>query len=223
MDEAPSIRIEEHGPYHVRGAPIVRTHIVRSEEGDSVAWAPDEPIGTDGAEEAELCRCGQSTTKPFCDRSHLTNGFDGKETADHGPSSARRKTFVGEGVVMTDDRSLCAGAAFCDRGSTDVWMMIPETTDPAIREELIAMVGRCPSGRLQHMPSYEDEPVERSFEPAVAVVRDGPLWVRGRIRVTGADGRDYEIRNRVTLCRCGQSTNKPFCDGTHEEVGFRDG
>jgi CDGSH-type Zn-finger protein len=223
MDEAPSIRIEEHGPYHLRGAPLVRTYEVVSDEGDSVAWGPDEPIDTGATDEVELCRCGESTTKPFCDRSHLRNGFDGEETADRGPSSARRKTFVGDSVVMTDDRSLCAAAGFCDRGSTDVWRMIPETTDPAIREDLIAMVGRCPSGRLQRMARQGDEPVEPSLDPSVAVVRDGPLWVRGGIRVIGADGRDYEIRNRVTLCRCGQSSNKPFCDATHEEVGFIDG
>jgi CDGSH-type Zn-finger protein len=57
----------------------------------------------------------------------------------------------------------------------------------------------------------------------VAVVRDGPLWVRGGVRITGSDGRDYEVRNRATLCRCGASSNKPFCDGTHKKIGFRDG
>jgi CDGSH-type Zn-finger protein len=46
--------------------------------------------------------------------------------------------------------------------------------------------------------------------------------VRGGVRVTGADGQDYEVRNRVTLCRCGASANKPFCDGSHQETGFTD-
>ena len=50
----------------------------------------------------------------------------------------------------------------------------------------------------------------------------GPIWVRGGITVESADGREYEVRNRVTLCRCGQSSNKPFCDGSHVECSFHD-
>jgi iron-binding CDGSH zinc finger protein len=46
--------------------------------------------------------------------------------------------------------------------------------------------------------------------------------VRGGIQVISADGHDYEIRERQTLCRCGQSRNKPFCDGSHWYAGFRD-
>ena len=57
-------------------------------------------------------------------------------------------------------------------------------------------------------------------DPAERV--SGPLWVRGGIPVIAADGFAYEVRNRVTLCRCGASANKPFCDGSHFKVGFRD-
>jgi CDGSH-type Zn-finger protein len=50
-----------------------------------------------------------------------------------------------------------------------------------------------------------------------------PIWVRGGICIESADGTPYEVRNRVTLCRCGASANKPFCDGQHAAVGFEDG
>ena len=50
----------------------------------------------------------------------------------------------------------------------------------------------------------------------------GPLWVTGGIPIRRADGTFLETRNRVTLCRCGQSKNKPFCDGTHGKIGFKD-
>jgi CDGSH-type Zn-finger protein len=43
----------------------------------------------------------------------------------------------------------------------------------------------------------------------------GPIWVRGGISVYSGQGMLYEVRNRVTLCRCGKSTNKPFCDSSH--------
>ena len=78
----------------------------------------------------------------------------------------------------------------------------------------------CPSGRLV-VWNKEGEPYEPELEPSVGVVHDpatspmGPLWVRGGISVESADGSEYEVRNRVTLCRCGKSANKPFCDGTH--------
>jgi hypothetical protein len=70
------------------------------------------------------------------------------------------------------------------------------------------------------------KPVERDLPVSVGLVEDpeegcsGPIWLRGGIKVVSADGFEYEIRNRVTLCRCGQSNNKPFCDGTHASIKF---
>jgi CDGSH-type Zn-finger protein len=51
---------------------------------------------------------------------------------------------------------------------------------------------------------------------------DGPYSVEGPIRLTDADGNEYPVRpgKRVSLCRCGASVNKPFCDGTHSRIGF---
>jgi CDGSH-type Zn-finger protein len=50
----------------------------------------------------------------------------------------------------------------------------------------------------------------------------GPAWLRGGIQVVASDGFEYEVRNRMTLCRCGQSKNKPLCDGTHAAMKFND-
>ena len=220
QESQPRVRITADGPYRIEGAlPVVRTAKVLTDHDEPVAWSPDEPVET--RESVALCRCGRSSDKPFCDGSHL-EGFDGAETADRRPSDARRRTYTGQGVVMTDDRSVCEHASFCGDRSTNVWRMIKETDDPSVRERLIAMVRLCPSGALQYSIEPGEAPIEPELGTSVAVVRDGPLWVRGGVRVTGADGFDYETRNRVTLCRCGRSTNKPFCDGSHAEVGFRD-
>jgi hypothetical protein len=79
----------------------------------------------------------------------------------------------------------------------------------------------CPSGRLVVWDKKTDKPVEPEFERSVGLVEDpqvgvsGPIWVRGGIPAESADGKTYEIRNRVTLCRCGKSSNKPFCDSSH--------
>jgi CDGSH-type Zn-finger protein len=221
MDDAPAITIESNGPYRVRGAKLVRTAQVETEHGEPVGWAPDEPVAAPA--EVKLCRCGRSSNKPFCDRSHERVGFDGTEAADRGSGSERRKTYPGDGVVMTDDRSICEHAGFCGDRFTNVWRMTRETDDPAVRERLIAMVRNCPSGALDYSLEPGADPIEPELPTGIAIVRDGPLWVRGGVPITGANGVDYEVRNRVTLCRCGASTNKPLCDGTHREIGFTDG
>ena len=93
----------------------------------------------------------------------------------------------------------------------------------ARRERLMQMVRLCPSGALEIQPEADGEQLEPALPVRVDVVRDGPLWVRGRVPVTSADGETYEVRNRMTLCRCGHSETKPFCDGSHKHVGFTDG
>ena len=71
--------------------------------------------------------------------------------------------------------------------------------------------------------------IEPGFEESISTVQEpsigmsGPLWVKGGVEIESAKGEKYEKRNRVTLCRCGHSNNKPFCDGTHHLVEFRDG
>jgi CDGSH-type Zn-finger protein len=215
------IRISEDGPYEVAGSPpLVRTAQVETEFGEPIGWEEPTPVEAPG--EFDLCRCGMSSRKPFCDASHETSGFDGMEVADRRPRAERARSLTGDGVVMTDDVSLCTHAGHCADRFTDVWEMIRTTSDPAVRARLEHMVELCPSGRISHAPTGDADPVEPEFEQSIAVIRDGPIWVRGGIPVESSDGTTYEVRNRVTLCRCGRSSNKPFCDGTHKTVGFRD-
>jgi len=220
MSDGPRIRVLRDGPYEVIGAPLARTGQVETEYGEPVDYEPLEPLEV-GAR-YRLCRCGNSSTKPFCDDTH-EDGFDGTEVADRGPRAARASTWPGVGVVMTDDYSLCTQAGYCGDRFTRVWEMIDETEDPSVRERLQRMVSLCPSGRLAYAAAQGGPDVEPAFEPHVALCRDGPILVRGGIEVESEDGEPYEVRNRVALCRCGRSRNKPFCDGTHKRVGFREG
>lgn len=220
--EHPEIRVRKDGPYLVRGGvPVSRTAQVETEFGEPVAWVPDEPI-VDAEERYALCRCGRSNDKPFCDGSHKTNGFDGAETAERTEIADRRMEFAaGEGTVSFD-LATCEHAGFCGDRFTNWRRMARKADDPAVRERLMQMVRLCPSGALEMRPEVDGEPLEPALPVSIGVVRDGPLWVRGGIEITGADGESYEVRNRVTLCRCGQSRSKPFCDGTHKHVGFHD-
>jgi CDGSH-type Zn-finger protein len=219
----PRIKVVKDGPYLVEGdVPVFRTRPVIDAEGDRVEWERREDIDHDAS--FELCRCGRSTTMPFCDRVGEKEDFDGTETADRGPTMGRREQW-GEGpfLVLTDDVSLCSSAAFCHRGDTDVWELAEKATDDATGRALLTdMVRRCPSGRLvlHRIPGGEAD--EEELAQSIGVIDNGPLWVRGGIPVEAGDGFEYEDRNRVTLCRCGQSRTKPFCDSSHVKTRFVD-
>jgi len=222
-DEAPTRRIvvETNGPYRVEGnVRILRTAIVKTDRGEPVAW--DEGPDFRRRKTALLCRCGRSSNKPFCDSTHETWAFDGTETGDRGPMVERAEAWQGEdGVVLYDDGSLCTHAGFCKTVSRGVWDMIADPV-PAVREEGRAMIQRCPSGRLAYVVEPDPQPVEPEFEPSIGVEPNASLWVRGNIPVVSEDGTPYEVRNRKTLCRCGHSRNKPFCDGSHAVHLFHD-
>ena len=215
------ITVRPNGPYIVRGGiPLVRKTPVMSEHGEPLAWKKGDVIST--GETYRLCRCGQSSTKPFCDGTHTMVGFDGDETADTSPIADRAVDHEGERIIVKDDRSLCMHAGFCGNRVTNIWKMVKETRDSQVRAELMAMVERCPSGALSYSLEAGGDTVEPDLAEEVSVIPDGPLWVSGGVPVERRDGQPLEARNRVTLCRCGASSRKPLCDGTHKKVGFSD-
>ena len=58
-------------------------------------------------------------------------------------------------------------------------------------------------------------------EVKISVLKNGPYIVTGAMELRDADGSAYPVKDRVALCRCGASTTKPFCDGTHSRIGFQ--
>ena len=100
------------------------------------------------------------------------------------------------------------------------WELTEQSDDPDARQKAIEEACDCPSGRLVAW-DQDGKAIEPDFEPSIGLIEDtqagvmGPMWVRGGIPIESADGKAYEVRNRVTLCRCGKSSNKPFCDGSH--------
>ena len=219
QENKPHIKIEADGPYIVTGSPkLVRRIRVQNAEGESVAWQAGDDYPAQPAT-FKLCRCGRSKDKPFCDDSHEEATWDSTLKADRAPGETRRQLFEDIGIVMTDDTSLCAGYGFCDRFG-GVWEEIKNTGDSEVRKQLKAQIALCPSGRLQYLRKKGAEPEEVQYEPMIAVIPNGPYWVLGGIPVETPDGFVYEVRNRQLLCRCGQSKNKPFCDGTHWDIKF---
>jgi CDGSH-type Zn-finger protein len=171
-------------------------------------------------EKCGLCRCGQSKNKPFCDGTHVKVNFDGTETVGLEAYLNQAKEIDGPALKLTDVEVLCASARFCHRAG-GIWNLVLQSGNAEARRIAVEESGDCPSGRLVVRDKKTGKTVEPRFERSIGLVEDpqmgvsGPIWVRGGIPVESADGKVYEIRNRVTLCRCGKSSIKPFCDSSH--------
>lgn len=136
----------------------------------------------------------------------------------------RLQTYRSGALAVTFDPTRCIHAAACIRALPAVfdskarpWVR-PEA---ATRDEIVNAVHRCPSGALRVLEL--DQRIEAEREPvSVQVTRNGPLIVRGEVRVLADDGTELVRDTQIALCRCGQSEQKPFCDNSHRRVGFRD-
>ena len=220
--------VRKGGPYRVYGGvPISIQTITPNKEGFSWDWTEGRSFDAKG-EYYELCRCGQSKNKPFCDGTHEKVGFEGKETATRKPYARQAEKIDGPTLALNDAEQLCAFARFCDP-SDRVWGLTQESDSPEARELAIREANHCPAGRLVMYDKKTHQDIEPKLPPSIGVVEDpalgvsGPLWVRGGILIESHDGRPYEVRNRVTLCRCGASSNMPFCNGSHASIKFKDG
>ncbi len=206
---AQKISVLNGGPYRVEGGVPLLDH---------------EGTGIEAPPAYSLCRCGGSKNKPICDGTHKSNNFNGQEFASKDTASDRTKSYSGEGVTIHDDRSRCSHAGVCSEALSAVFKFGVEpwiNPNGAEADEIIRVVGLCPSGALTYSLSASSEPVESPEGPSITVARDAPLAVRG-VQVVAGDGEAYDNRERQTLCRCGGSRMKPFCDGSHWYMGFKD-
>jgi CDGSH-type Zn-finger protein len=219
VEDEVKIEVSKNGPYVVSGKiPMSEQIIVVDEEGVPVEWQEGKKYPT--LEKRSLCRCGQSKSKPNCDGSHTETDFDGTETASIEPYLQKIKVFDGPELKLTDAEDLCASARFCHRAG-EIWNLVPKSDNPKAKQVAIEEGGDCPSGRLVVWDKKTGQPIEPNLEKSIGLIEDpqlscsGPIWVRGGISIKSAKGQVYEVRNRVTLCRCGKSTHKPFCDSSH--------
>ena len=169
-----------------------------------------------------LCRCGGSKSKPFCDGTHGRIGFSDRKLADG--SLDRRESHAGKRITIHDNRGLCSHAGFCTDSLKSVFRMGSEPwidPDGAAVDEIVATIRKCPSGALSYsIDGVEHRDQERA--PAVTVTDHGPYAVTGGVELPGVSFGQEASREHYTLCRCGASKNKPFCDGSHWHVNFRD-
>lgn len=219
------IQVTENGPYLVHGHPRIVERIITADD-TGASWEYVEGRECKSHEDPiALCRCGASKNAPFCDGTHEKISWDGEETASFEPIINEAEIIEGPNFTLYDNEDYCAYARFCDAKGR-VWNLLMQGTPEA--DELVKReVCNCCAGRL-FLKDKNGRVMEEYLAKEIDVIEDepmgisGPLWVKGGIRVESADGRSYEVRNRQTLCRCGNSSNKPFCDGTHASMGYHD-
>jgi len=194
-----------NGPLHAERIKALKNH-----EGRTI----------DTGESIFLCRCGASKNKPYCDGSHDAAGFSDTRAGREKKTAAE---FTGKEITVVDDFSLCAHAGECVDGAPETFFTKgPDGRvshpDASATEQIIATIRRCPSGSLLY--KLRGKLVHDYFSATeVRVEKDGPLHVH-RAKLHGEARPATE--DHYTLCRCGASLNKPFCDGMHAKIKFRD-
>ncbi|WP_407356891.1 CDGSH iron-sulfur domain-containing protein [Methanolobus sp. WCC5] len=202
----PSIKVSKNGPYIAKN---VKT--LRNSKG---VFIDTKPVIT-------LCRCGGSSKMPFCDGTHAKNGFSGEN--EKGQVAGRVETYVGKDITIHRNKDICCHVGHCVRNlpsvfkkGQDPWAD-PDAVDP---EEIAQLIRTCPSGALSYTINGELHK-DYSRESEIFVLKDGPYNVTG-IRLDDPDGSEPDTHDHYSLCRCGASRNKPFCDGTHRDIEFKD-
>lgn len=135
-----------------------------------------------------------------------------------------KKTYESDELVVEWQPSLCIHSEKCWRGLPEVfrkderpWVNTKGADDNRIKEQLDI----CPSGALSgYWKNQKQEKRTRALSTQVEVKKNGPLIVKGGIDIKHADGVTESKQNITAFCRCGASKNKPFCDGSHNKIGF---
>lgn len=214
-DDTPRIACLPNGPYYLlndltrRAVPHIQT-------------SSGKPCRTIAG--VALCRCGGSNNKPFCDGTHGKNGFRDERLTDGALDKRDNYTSAGAGITIHDNRGICAHAGHCTDNLTTVFKLGEEPwidPDGASMDDIIRTIKMCPSGALSYSIDGEEHR-DHDREPMVTVTKDGPYAITGGIELVDQPRGEGASREHYTLCRCGGSKNKPFCDGTHWHIGFRD-
>ena len=182
-----------------------------------------------------LCRCGASKNKPFCDGTHNVIGFSSaNKTLENDDIKKmvikdKRRDYPGKEITVHDNRKICSHAAECVNNLSSVFKLGSRpwiNPDASKMNDIVDVVRRCPSGALSYsIDGVEYRDPEEQRNPTVTVLKNGPYHITGGVELIGENIQFGEgaSKEHYTLCRCGASENKPFCDGAHKSSNFNDG
>ena len=183
-----------------------------------------------------LCRCGASKNKPFCDGTHNVIGFSSaNRTLDENDDTKKtaikdkRRDYPGKEITVHDNRKICSHAAECVNNLSSVFKLGSRpwiNPDASKMNDIVDVVRRCQYGALSYsIDGVEYRDPEEQRNPIVTVLKNGPYHITGGIELIGENIQFGEgaSKEHYTLCRCGASENKPFCDGAHKSSKFNAG
>lgn len=154
----------------------------------------------------------------------MTQHHDTGHQQPVGEDLLRGKPYTGDGITVSYDAPRCTHVANCVRGLPAVfrpkerpWIQLEHE---ASAERVAEIVRTCPTGAL-HYALYGGPPEAPAVPTTLTPVKDGPLILRGDLVIQAPEGEVREVR--AALCRCGASSHKPFCDGTHARIGWKSG
>jgi len=202
-----TIKPTKHGPYKVTNIKNLKN-------------SKEEALGTQ--EEMYLCRCGGSKNKPYCDGTHSRIGLADNKEQDRVQDKLDR--YNGRYITIHNNKGVCSHRGHCTDNLPSVFnsKRKPWIDPDAVKtDEIARMIKKCPSGAL----SYTKDGVlhkEQDRKPGIIVSKDGPYDIVGGPILQDPYGSKPESKEHYTLCRCGHSKNKPFCNGQHWYVKFKD-
>jgi CDGSH-type Zn-finger protein len=221
LKEKPKILTLPNGPYYLINEmePKVVENL-RNSNGESLSTIRG----------IALCRRGASKNKPFCDGTHGIIRFSNNDTEVTETGHIvkdKRKTYVGKKIIIHDNRKICSHAAECVNNLPSVFKFDARPwIDPeaATLEESINTIRKCPSGALSYSIDGVEYKDQNERKPMVTVSKEGPYIITGGVELIGDNLQfgDGASKEHYTLCRCGASRNKPFCDGMHRVINFKD-
>ena len=198
----------------MKDGPLIVTSLKNFQNSKGEDLSPKDRIA--------LCRCGESANKPYCDGSHIAATFSGKRETDK--PLTKEKVYEGKEIFIHDNRVICSHAAECvDRLSSVFRLEERPWIDPdgAEVETIIEVIEKCPSGALSYTLN-EKHYKDKNREQVIQIAENGPYDVSGSVVLKVEEELQPPSKEHYSLCRCGTSKNKPFCDGTHRDINFND-
>jgi len=201
-DKLTQICYIQNGPYQVMNVPVILNVDGNNVSSDNVTL---------------LCRCGFSKKMPLCDGTHQEKKFNAPRGKSRLPD--RRINYRGKNILIHFNPTFCSHDGTCLRSLPKVFSQSQNPwiqPDAASVDKIIDVINRCPSGAL----SYSIDKIRYSElprSPLIKTFKFGPLNVEGSVKLVDKTIGELkpESLEHYSLCRCGLSSNTPYCDGSH--------
>ncbi|NND95091.1 MAG: hypothetical protein HKN45_09510 [Flavobacteriales bacterium] len=136
----------------------------------------------------------------------------------------KKKEYDKGPLTVVWDMPKCIHSEKCWRGLGEVFRRNDKpwiNLDGAANDTIMKQIDQCPSGALSYRHEGKKNKEKMSDNVEVTIAKDGPVLMSGKLVIKHSDGHTEEREGNTALCRCGASTTKPYCDGSHNGIEFK--